>query len=58
MQPSHSRFDVVVWSERKDQLPWLFCHGEALKRIGSVPAPWCCLWRFSRFLSSSVALPC
>jgi len=38
MQLSHSRFDVVVWSEKKDQLAWLFCHGEALKRIGGVPA--------------------
>jgi len=38
MQLSHSRFDAVVWSERKDQLAWLHCHGEALKRIGGVPA--------------------
>jgi transposase len=35
MQLSHSRFDVVVWSEKKDQLAWLHCHGEALKRIGA-----------------------
>lgn len=38
MQLSHSRFDVVIWSQCKDQLAWLHCHGEALKRIGGVPA--------------------
>ena len=38
MQLSHSRFDAVVWSERKDQLAWLHCHSEALKRLGGVPA--------------------
>ena len=35
---SHSRYDVVVWSERKDQLAWLHCHSEALRRLGGVPA--------------------
>jgi transposase len=35
---SHSRYDVVVWSEKKDQLAWLHCHGEALRRLGGVPA--------------------
>lgn len=38
MQLSHSRFDTVVWSEKKDQLAWLHCHSEALRRIGGVPA--------------------
>src|SRR5262245_37683074 len=38
MALSHSRFDVVVWSEKKDQLAWLSCHREALKRLGGVPA--------------------
>jgi transposase len=38
MALSHSRYDVVVWSERKDQLAWPHCHSEALKRIGGVPA--------------------
>jgi transposase len=38
MALSHSRYDVVVWSEKKDQLAWLHCHREALKRIGGVPA--------------------
>ena len=38
VQLSHSRYDVVVWSERKDQLSWLSCHGEALRRLGGVPA--------------------
>ena len=35
---SHSRYDVVVWSERKDLLAWLWCHGEALRRLEGVPA--------------------
>jgi hypothetical protein len=35
---SHSRFDAVVWSEHKDLLSWLSCHGEALLRLGGVPA--------------------
>ena len=35
---SHSRYDVVIWSERKDQLAWLHCHSEALRRLGGVPA--------------------
>jgi hypothetical protein len=38
MQLSHSRHDAVVWSEKKDQLAWLHCHSEALKRLGGVPA--------------------
>lgn len=38
MQLSHSRFDAVVWSPTKDQLAWLHCHSEALRRIGGVPA--------------------
>jgi transposase len=38
VQLSHSRFGAVIWSERKDQLAWLHCHSEALKRIGGVPA--------------------
>jgi transposase len=38
MQLSHSRFGAVVWSESKDQLAWLHCHAEALKRLGGVPA--------------------
>ncbi|HVS18475.1 MAG TPA: IS21 family transposase [Planctomycetota bacterium] len=35
---SFSRYDVVVWSERKDLLSWLWCHGEALRRLEGVPA--------------------
>lgn len=35
---SHSRMDAVVWSERKDELAWLTCHNDALRRIGGVPA--------------------
>lgn len=35
---SHSRYDVVVFSEKKDLLAWLWCHGEALKRLQGVPA--------------------
>jgi transposase len=38
VQLSHSRFDAVVWSEKKDQLAWLSCHSEALRRLGGVPA--------------------
>ena len=35
---SHSRFEAIVWSLRKDQLSWLHCHTEAFKRIGGVTA--------------------
>lgn len=35
---SHSRFDAVVWSARKDQLAWLWVHNQALSRLGGVPA--------------------
>lgn len=35
---SFSRYDVVVWSEHKNLLGWLHCHGEALRRLGGVPA--------------------
>lgn len=35
---SYSRYDAVVWSERKNLLAWLWCHGEALVRLGGVPA--------------------
>jgi transposase len=37
-QLSHSRYGVVVWSERKDQVAWIRVHNEALTRIGGVPA--------------------
>lgn len=35
---SFSRYEVVVWSERKDLLAWLHCHNEALGRLDGVPA--------------------
>lgn len=38
LELSHSRYGAVVWSRRKDQLSWLHCHNEALKRVGGVPA--------------------
>lgn len=38
MTLSHSRRSVVVWSERQDQLSWLWCHNRALERLGGVPA--------------------
>ena len=38
LQLSHSRFDAVVWSLRKDQLAWLWVHNHALERLGGVPA--------------------
>jgi transposase len=38
MQLSYSRFGAIVWSETKNQLAWLSCHSEGLRRIGGVPA--------------------
>jgi len=38
MQLSHSRMDVVIWSERKDEMAWLRAHNEAFLRLGGVPA--------------------
>jgi transposase len=38
MTLSHSRQSVVIWSERQDQLSWLWCHNRALERLGGVPA--------------------
>lgn len=35
---SHSRFEAIVWSLRKDQLSWQHCHSEAFKRVGGVAA--------------------
>lgn len=35
---SHSRFEAIIWSLRKDLLSWLHCHTEAFKRIGGVTA--------------------
>ena len=35
---SHSRFPVVIWSRREDQLSWLACHNEAFRRLGGVAA--------------------
>src|SRR5947208_3822962 len=35
---SHSRKEVLVWSERMDQLSWHQVHNEALRRLGGVPA--------------------
>ncbi|MGE5717038.1 MAG: IS21 family transposase, partial [Acidobacteriota bacterium] len=35
---SHSRKEVVVWSERMDQLAWHHAHNEAFRRLGGVPA--------------------
>lgn len=35
---SHSRYAVIVWSVRRDQLSWLSCHNGALRRLGGVPA--------------------
>jgi hypothetical protein len=38
MQHSHSRFDAVVWSERKDQLAWLAARlaGSSVRRRSRV----------------------
>lgn len=35
---SYSRYAVVVWSQRKDQLAWHRCHTEAFRRVGGVTA--------------------
>lgn len=35
---SHSRYGVVVWSHKKDQLAWHRCHNEAFRRLGGVTA--------------------
>lgn len=38
LQLSHSRFNVCIWSERKDLLAWLDVHNRALRFLGGVPA--------------------
>lgn len=38
MALSHSRFPVVIWALRQDQLNWLACHNEAFTRLGGIPA--------------------
>jgi transposase len=35
---SHSRYEAVVWSRRKDLLSWLHCHSESFRRLGGVSA--------------------
>jgi len=35
---SHSRYEAIVWSLRKDVRARLRCHSEAFRRIGGVPA--------------------
>lgn len=35
---SYSRKNVVVWSERKDTLSWLWVHGEGFRRLQGVTA--------------------
>jgi len=37
-QLSYSRFNVCIWSERKDQLAWLDVHNRALRFVEGVPA--------------------
>ena len=34
----YSRRSVVVWSERQDQLSWLWCHNRAFERLRGAPA--------------------
>ena len=38
LQLSHSRFDAVVWSQRKDQLAWHQVHNDGFRRLEGVPA--------------------
>ena len=35
---SHSRKEVLIWSERMDQLAWHHAHNEAFRRLGGIPA--------------------
>lgn len=35
---SHSRKPAVIWSRRKDQLSWLWCHNAAFRRLAGVAA--------------------
>lgn len=35
---SHSRYEAIVWSPRKDLLSWLHVHNEAWRRLGGVAA--------------------
>ena len=35
---SHSRYEAVVWSRRKDLLSWLDCHSASFRRLGGVSA--------------------
>ena len=35
---SYSRKPAVVWSHSEDQVSWLWCHNEAFRRLGGVPA--------------------
>jgi transposase len=36
MTLSHSRYEAIVWSYRKDLLSWLACHTEGFRRLGGV----------------------
>lgn len=38
LQLSHSRYEAIVWSPRKDLLSWLHVHNEAWRRIGGIAA--------------------
>jgi transposase len=38
LELSFSRYGVVVWSRRKDQLAWLHVHNEAFRRVDGVTA--------------------
>jgi transposase len=35
---SHSRKEVLIWCERRDQLAWHHAHNEAFRRLGGIPA--------------------
>jgi transposase len=35
---SYSRKEVLIWSERIDQLAWHHAHNEAFRRLGGIPA--------------------
>lgn len=38
LQLSHSRYEAIVWSPRKDLLSWLSVHNEAWRRLGGIAA--------------------
>jgi len=38
LQLSFSRFEAIIWAERKDLMSWLWAHNQAFAFLGGVPA--------------------